>query len=483
MRKIFFLLAGIAIASCQSKKDVVPTAISTSKQPVSSITNANDVAALNTLQSLLANDPQTFTVSAKTSKKIEGKKGLRVTINTNDLETLDGKDVTGDVQVTIKELQKASDMIANNCPTISDGKILVSDGSYYVGMTSNGKELRIKKDKAMQMEFPKNSTQDMELFTGERDADGTMNWKPLNKNLHADNEKLSSAQTLAKNNSETGWMPKNYLDQSSSYRNPTDVSSLQQYEDSIHETRRAYIICHYMHMKQEDIRNVMEAPYKMPRYYVSRFGMYFSQKASPSVFVYYNNESEIYVVPIKNSDSVYYYADYYKYHTTATHPKINLDSMNRANMDVAIDNELPQNKNALQVNLPGTEKVRIRYYDPVEVKNVGWFNCDHYYEAPDGITPLYTLNIQGNVPANVGVYLIFRDMNAMLLQKACTFGKNTVAIKQALPLNSKIEFLVYSKVDNHFVECKRKLTVTKDMVLPISFAPVNDEQVKTAFSD
>lgn len=237
-------------------------------------------------------------------------------------------------------------------------------------------------------------------------------------------------------------------------------------------------------MNQEDIRKVMQAPYKMSKEDFSRFNMFYSQKATSSVFVYYNAVSKIYVVPVKGSDSVLYYADFYKFHKDAQRPKVNLDSFNKANIDVAVENEQPVRANsALQVDLPGTMNVKVKYYDPVEVKNVGWFNCDHFYEAPNGITPLYTLNIQGTVPDNVGVYLIFKDMNSMLLQKACTFGKNTVAIKQALPLNSTIEFLVYSKIDNHFVECKRTLTVTKDMVLPITFSPVADEQVRSSFTD
>jgi len=383
-------------------------------------------------------------------------------------------------------MTKAKDMIANNCPTVSNGRMLVSDGSYYIGMTSNGKEVRIKNGKSLQMQFPKYGESDMELFFGEKNADGIMNWKPLNKDLHNNYDKIDAAATLTKENNESSWMPQTTTNNLAYYREMSGDNLLKQYEDSIHETRRAYIICHYMKMTQEQIRNTMEAPYKIATNDLSRFNLSFAYRYSKwyaDIFVYNSPNSIYYILPDKGDDSVCYYVMAYGKNRKAV-PSANTDSINKHNIDLAIDKMTPsETKKGRKIFIPAKMKAVVRYYDPVEITNLGYLNCDHYYDAPEGITPQYTLNIQGTVPDNIGIYMIFRNINSMLLQKVNTDGKNMISLKQALPLNSKIEFLVYSKIDNQFVQCKQTVSVTKDMVIPISFTAVPDEQVKKAFLD
>jgi hypothetical protein len=476
MRKLPFLLLGISIAACNSKKNITEHSTANSNQIIkteSSVMMNN----LDGLQTLLVDAPQVFTIPAKTIKKIEAKKGLRVTVNTDNLETADGQPVSGDVQVSIKEMVKATDMIENNCPTISDGKILVSDGAYYVGMMSNGKQLQIKKGKSLQMEFPRVSKNGMELFYGERDENGIMNWKPLNKQLASTNEiaplnnivKQQDAQTNVGTSLRDNSVPADVLNE----------TRLSLYEDSIKETRRAYIVCHYKTMSQEQIGKVMEAPYKMAYkdYHNYNFlnASFFRPMCNNANIYAYTSYKGTYYVTVNGNDSFSYVRDDFEVIANRNSSSKNYAPDND-NIDVAIDNA-PASKKSKD----GKANLTVRYYDPVEITNLGWLNCDHFYDAPQGVTPLYTLYIKDSVPANVGVYMIFKDINSMIQQKIVTDGKSSIAVQQQLPLNSKVEFLIYSKVNNRFVQCKELVTVTKNMTLPVVFTPVADDQVRKSF--
>jgi len=476
MRKLPFLLLGISIAACNSKKNITERSVADLDHTIKT-TSSVMMSNLDGIQTLLVDAPQVFTVSAKTIKKIEAKKGLRVTVNTDNLETADGQPVSGDVQVSIKEMVKATDMIANNCPTISDGKMLVSDGAYYVSMTSNGKQLQIKKGKSLQMEFPRVSKNGMELFYGERDVNGIMNWKPLNKQLENTNE-IAPLNDIVKQQDVQTNVGTSLRDNSV----PADVlneTRLSLYEDSIKETRRAYIVCHYKTMSQEQIGKVMEAPYKMAYKDYHNYNFlntsFFQGMCSNKNVYAYSSYKGTYYVTINGNDSFSYIHDHFAVITDANNTSKNY-SLRNDNIDVAIDNTPASKKNKDQKT-----NLTVRYYDPVEITNLGWLNCDHFYDAPEGVTPLYTLYIKDSVPANIGVYMIFKDINSMMQQKIFTNGKSSIAVQQQLPLNSKVEFLIYSKVNNKFVQCKELVTVTKNMTLPVVFTPVADDQVRKSF--
>jgi hypothetical protein len=97
------------------------------------------------------------------------------------------------------------------------------------------------------------------------------------------------------------------------------------------------------------------------------------------------------------------------------------------------------------------------------------------------VSPVFTLNVNGAVPPAIGVYTIFPDMNSLLSVKLTTNGNAACAVFQNLPLNKEVELLIYSKINNRFVQCKRKIVVTRGMVIPVDFTAVSDEQVKKVF--
>jgi hypothetical protein len=123
---------------------------------------------------------QTFNFNANTSNTLYGLKGTRVNIGAGTLRTISGQRVTGNVTLELKEVTKLSEMIVNNAPTVSNGKILTSGGEFYISASQNGSPLKLADNASffISVVAPKGTTDSMNVFTG-RDSSGTVIWKSV----------------------------------------------------------------------------------------------------------------------------------------------------------------------------------------------------------------------------------------------------------------------------------------------------------------
>jgi hypothetical protein len=162
---VIFLLA-VLTYSCQ------PANSSTSDQGTEVAVGPN----LEAIMAPFAPKAQTFNVSSKKPSVVTGKAGTKIHVQPKNLTMPDGSPVKGDIQVNLIECTKKSELLSAGLQTVSDGKLLESGGSYYLDMKADGQALKIKDGATVQVEFPKVSNQDMELFYGNKNAQGQMNW-------------------------------------------------------------------------------------------------------------------------------------------------------------------------------------------------------------------------------------------------------------------------------------------------------------------
>lgn len=141
---------------------------------------------------------QTFTVSASKSAQIKGKKGTIISVTPSDLETVDGKPVDKNIQIELKELTNQQQLLRTNTQTVSDGQLLVSGGAYYINMTSNGQQLKLKNGKSLSVVFPKLTNKEMALFYGQRDSLGQINWQKANEIFTARQEQKQPQADVTK---------------------------------------------------------------------------------------------------------------------------------------------------------------------------------------------------------------------------------------------------------------------------------------------
>jgi hypothetical protein len=122
-------------------------------------------------------DPsQTFTVTADRAEKITGKAGTVISINPDDLTTLNNEPVAKNIEVELKELTSQEQLLKANAQTVSGGKLLVSGGAYYINLKSDGQQLKLKPGKSLAVNFPKLTNDPMSLFAGYHDTLQEMQW-------------------------------------------------------------------------------------------------------------------------------------------------------------------------------------------------------------------------------------------------------------------------------------------------------------------
>lgn len=165
--KTFILLIVVAatLISCNNKQD--------KKLQISPLDQLKQV---DNLLSEIAEKPQKLTAPSDKKTTVNGSRGTIIHVDPNRLETVDGSPLGDNIQIELLELTDNSTMLLNNTQTTSNGQILETGGAYYINMTSNGKQLKMKKGQGIEVEFPKLTEDEMALFLGERDSLGQMNW-------------------------------------------------------------------------------------------------------------------------------------------------------------------------------------------------------------------------------------------------------------------------------------------------------------------
>lgn len=137
-----------------------------------------EIGKINDLLKQFEEPSQTFKVSSDQPSQVTGQEGTIISINPADLTTEKGNSLGKNIEVELKELTNQEQLLRTNAQTTSNGQMLVSGGAYYINMTSEGEQLKLKEGKTLSVEFPKITSDEMSLFYGQRDSLGKLNWIP-----------------------------------------------------------------------------------------------------------------------------------------------------------------------------------------------------------------------------------------------------------------------------------------------------------------
>lgn len=130
---------------------------------------------------------QSFEVNGAKDTVIETKGGILLAVPAGCFLDKDGNRVTGKVEFVIKEALDAATIVKSGLSTTSDGKLLETGGMFFLDARHNGGALKIDPQKYIYAQVPTDSVKaGMQLFHGERMADGSINWanpKPIEHDL------------------------------------------------------------------------------------------------------------------------------------------------------------------------------------------------------------------------------------------------------------------------------------------------------------
>ena len=167
MKKLsgFFIALAVLLGSCQPE--------------LSYLANEADVLqSVTDFHEKQRKEQQVFKVNATNTGVISASKGAKLYLPSNGFITPDGRPVSGDMQVSVKEIYTPADMIFNNMPTTSNGKLLESGGEFQVVVSQNNIPLKLAPGNFIKIGIPNTgrNLQVMQVFNGIADANGEVNW-------------------------------------------------------------------------------------------------------------------------------------------------------------------------------------------------------------------------------------------------------------------------------------------------------------------
>jgi len=199
MKKTIGALITAAVVFCAcGNKDTSSLPSVLEMQQNTTLSYVDDAKTLGNVLQTYDTPVQRFQTTSKKPSIVTGNLGTIVHVNPANLETFDGQPLGETIDVELKEYCTQMDLLRGNVATVSDGQLLVSGGAYYLNMSSDGNPLRIKQGKSLEVEFPKFADEEMELFYGQRDSLGQMNWQVAQQQFRARNAAEATRTTETK---------------------------------------------------------------------------------------------------------------------------------------------------------------------------------------------------------------------------------------------------------------------------------------------
>lgn len=441
------LAAAVLLFSCHSKKhfnNTVSANVATDTAAVA-ILPADTMELQQLTGEYTRYAVQKFVIAAGKKVTVTGSKGLKVTVNPAVLEKMDGSATDGPVELRMVELTNSSDMFKANAATVSNGRLLVSGGSYLVEMFCNGLQLRVKKGCAVQVDFPVLRDGEMELFYGQRDDAGNMNWQRAGVPLEKEYEPVEVMFTDSNRYSTADFMPVFMYDTNGNARIYKSTSEqVYYYDKKITIAQLVDTVNRYSSKIFIDTVNMWpKAPVNIPAGARIDSNFLYRVYGPPKQFI------------IKRCKDVAEEA--------AKKEKARLA------LQEARDNWQPK-------TLAGQLK---KYYATANIVSLGWLNCDRFYSSPQNsdveVELPYTFNAEP-----VHYFLIFNSFTGLINGSARIDSLQHFRLAN-LPNNQQVTLVAFIKSGGKIFQCRKDFTVAKNTIVKTSFEEISAAELKKIF--
>lgn len=366
---------------------------------------------------------QHFRAASLNNTVIQCKSGMKITVNPSLLEKEDGSGVNDVIEVAVIELLNSDDLFKAHATTVSDGKLLASGGTYFIGMNCNNQKLRIRNGCSLKVSFPRLSASDMQLFYGERNITGDINWRSSGKNLNTDNGiRFSDYQTP--------------------YQLPSRNKELKLYDSlnsEIYFYDQKMTITTFVNMLQKKGVDIsIDTLFVGTRYSMLEHGQY----------------------QIDNKK--------FRIVTGAERKK------EREQLAEETRREEELQKEAEKRSLPGQIK---KLYAVTTIGSLGWLNCDRFNDQEKteiNIEPSWVSN------STISYFIIFRSINGLLDGRISMNASNKYAISD-LPVGQPITIVAFTTSHGQLYQSRKDITVSKGSQVAMDFKPISKMEMQKMF--
>ena len=133
--------------------------------------------AMDSLYKALSKAPEVFVVDNSKDTILVCAEGTKITVSANCFIDKNKKKISGKINLEVREYYSTSDMLLASLNSVSDGNLMESSGMLNLQASSNGAKLNLSSKKTIKVEMPaKKLDPSMELFYGQG-HDRKLNWK------------------------------------------------------------------------------------------------------------------------------------------------------------------------------------------------------------------------------------------------------------------------------------------------------------------
>lgn len=391
-----------------------------------------DIASFQ--QKFIEASTQHFSVSSKKVSVLKSKGGLKITVNPAALVRENGTALEGNIKVSIIELINVNDLFRSNAATISDGKLLVSGGSYFIGMDNGGVKIRIREGETIEAEFPVLKKTEMELFYGQRNEANDMNWQKTNISFTRRYESVS------------------FTDQNRWDSRPT--AKLEELiEPKIYKSLDETVYYYQTKMTLEKLVDTLNK--KDARVYLQTISYW--PKTLPTDIMLDTN----YLVSLYGPRKQY----------------ILKACKEEEKKKEAFDKWQPKSlAGQLQKQYASAS---VEYYKPTPLSVLGWINCDYFYnpvqQTETALDMPYTFN-----NSTIEYFILFKSFNSMLNGRTSTANDQKPSLV-SLPAGEEVTFIAFTKKNGIIYQAKHDLVIGKTKTLPVNFKEISAAEMTKIF--
>jgi hypothetical protein len=119
-----------------------------------------------------------FSVASSSPGQVATSKGTKLFFPPNAFVDENNVPVNGNIKVEVKEIVTPLEMIFNDMPTSSGGRLLESGGEYYITLKQNNRNLKLASGNFLKIQLPNagGTANGMRVFNGVVGADQSVNW-------------------------------------------------------------------------------------------------------------------------------------------------------------------------------------------------------------------------------------------------------------------------------------------------------------------
>lgn len=474
--------------------------------------------------SLKEDQMQYYECNNTQDKTIETQEGAIIYVPSHSFAYENGQAINDEqIEIQIKEAYNYTDFILEDLYTESKDQILESGGMIYIQAYANGKKLKIKDDKRLEITYPLQEVkEDMQLFYSSTDETGRINWENSEQNFETKVKKqiedidvdweVLFAYEMMKLEKPTLKFPKlkprpRVVEKPYPPAKPTPLNAnsenLKKYNISFEKYQNKLAL--YEQNKDSD-KKLMEKWQKEVSKRIEDIRQYKRNMCNFHVYV----QTKGAIMKIENEvgkRSNNELLKYLKNHLSAT---VNLSFNDREFYLEAFENQTRQilKEREIYPKLEAYTKLQNKDFYPdinnlmnqamvyksektfaktgkigeenfkhyvTNINKLGWINCDRYKNYPDYLLADIKLN---EAKDDTKYYLIFKKFKSMLSGKRSDSG---MAFKN-IPRNEEIRLVAIRLIDNKPQLAISDYVVQKENNLDLEFQESTLLEIKEALN-